>query len=50
MHFYNAFINVPNYPASGENWDSGVANFKDPLFHTPPSIENQGVAKYRSDI
>ena len=50
MHVYNAFINVPNYPVSGENRDSGVANFKNPLFHTPLSIENQGVAKYKLDI
>ena len=50
MHFYYAFINVPNYPLSGENRDSGVAYFKNPLFHTPLSIENQDVAKYKSDI
>ena len=50
MHFYYAFINVPNYPAGGENQDSGVAYFKNPLFHTLLSIENQDVAKYMSDI
>ena len=50
MYFYNAFINVPNYPMSGENRDSGVAYFKNPLFHTPLNIENQGVTKYKSDI
>ena len=50
MHFYYAFINVPNYPASGENRDSGVAYFKNPLFYTTLSVENQGVAKYKSNI
>ena len=50
MHFYYAFINVPNYPTRGENWDSEVVYFKNPLFHTPLSVENQGVAKYKSDI
>ena len=50
MHFYYAFINVPNHPAGGENWDSGVAYFKNPLFHTSLSVENQDVAKYMSDI
>ena len=33
-----------------ENRESGVAYFKNPLFHTPLSIENQGVAKYKLDI
>ena len=47
MHFCYAFINVLNYPAGGENWDSGVAYFKNPLFHTLLSVENQGVAKYK---
>ena len=46
MHFYYAFINVPNYPVGGENRDSGVAYFKNPLFHTRLSVENQDVAKY----
>ena len=50
MHFYYAFINVLNYPASGENQDSGVAYFKNPLFHTSLSAESQDVAKYMSDI
>ena len=48
MLFYYAFINVPNYPASGKNQNRGVAYFKNPLFHTPPSVENQGVAKYKA--
>ena len=52
MHFYYwyAATNVLNYPASGENQDSGVAYFKNPLIHIPPSVENQDVAKYKSDI
>ena len=50
MLFYYAFINVPNYPASEENRDSRVAYFKNPLFDTPLSVENQGVAKYKADI
>ena len=33
VQFYYAFINVPNHPAGGKNWDSGVADFKNPLFH-----------------
>ena len=49
MHFYYAFINVPN-PCRWENRDSGVAYFKNPLFHTSLSDENQGVAKYKSEI
>ena len=32
------------------NRDSGVAYFKIPLFHTLLSDENQGVAKYKSEI
>ena len=50
MYFYYAFINVPNYPAGGENRDVGVAYFKNRLFHTPLNVRNQGVAKYKSDI
>ena len=50
MHYYYAFINVPNYPTGGENWDSGVAYLKNLFFHTPLSVENQGAAKYKSDI
>ena len=34
----------------GEYRDSGVAYFNNPLFHTLQSVENQGVAKDKSDI
>ena len=52
IFFYALLLCFYQCPKLTCGWGkSGVqmAYFKNPLFHNPLSVENQGVAKYKSD-